>query len=86
MAHYTIRSRLANLADTYSPPLSIVDIAEMTGVSASTVRRWYYDDHIDHYDRETILAFYQFFQLTSLDQLLQVVPDAEEPRAARFDR
>jgi hypothetical protein len=78
MAHYIIRSRLATLADRYNPPLSITAIAEMTGVSDTTVRRWYYDEPpLDRYDRATILAFYQFFQLTSLDQLLHVVPDED---------
>jgi hypothetical protein len=77
LAYYTIRSRLATLADQHNPPLTIAAIAEMTGVSPGTVRRWYYNDHMDRYDRETILAFYQYFQLTSLDQLLQVGPDDE---------
>jgi hypothetical protein len=50
----------------------------MTGVSIGTVRRWYYDDdRLDRFDAETMLAFYQYFQLTSLDQLLEVVPQDE---------
>jgi hypothetical protein len=73
MPLYTVRSRLAELAAEHQPPLSIADITEMTGVSLGTVRRWYYNDHMDRYDRETLLAFYQYFQLTALDQLLQVV-------------
>jgi hypothetical protein len=78
MAHFIIRSRLAYLADTHNPPLTITDVAEMTGVSLGTVRRWYYDDdRLDRFDAETMLAFYQYFQLTSLDQLLEVVPQDE---------
>jgi hypothetical protein len=78
VAHYIIRSRLAHLADTHNPPLTITDVAEMTGVSVGTVRRWYYDDdRLDRFDAETMLAFYAYFQLTSLDQLLEVVAQDE---------
>jgi DNA-binding transcriptional MerR regulator len=78
MAHFIIRSRLAYLADTHNPPLTISDVAEMTGVSLGTVRRWYYDDdRLDRFDAETMLAFYQYFQLNSLDHLLALGPQDE---------
>lgn len=72
MPDFTIKTKLRELAEAHDPPLSIAQIVEQTGVSNNTVRRWYNNDYISRYEREVILVFYKYFNLASLDQLLEI--------------
>jgi len=73
MVRYTIRNKLQQLAEAHDPPLTIAQIAEKTGVSNNTVRRWYNNDLIARYEREVVIAFCEYFQLQSIGELLELV-------------
>lgn len=47
-------------------------VAAETGLSPTTVSK-FYRNHVDRFDANTVTALCKYFNLTSLDQLLQLV-------------